>query len=225
MPPATATWSIARRADPDTFWREEAARIDWIRPFTRSDEDQLRRSRFRHPLVRRRHAQPRRQLPRPPSGEPRRYHRDHLGARRSRDEAARRITYRELHRDVCRFANVLKAEGVAKGDRVTIYLPMVPEAAVAMLACARIGAIHSVVFGGFSPEALAGRIEDCDRRWSSPPTKGCAAARQCRSRPMSMRRCERCPGGPARDRARRTGADVAMVDGPRHLVARRRRGA
>ena len=72
----------------------------------------------------------------------------------------RKITYRELHDEVCRFANVLKARGVKKGDRVTIYLPMIPEAAFAMLACARIGAIHSVVFGGFSPDSLAGRIED-----------------------------------------------------------------
>ena len=76
-------------------------------------------------------------------------------------EELRRITYRQLHAQVCRFANALKDRGVAKGDRVTIYLPMIPEAAVALLACARIGAIHSVVFGGFSPEALAGRIEDC----------------------------------------------------------------
>src|SRR6202011_3310981 len=73
----------------------------------------------------------------------------------------RRVTYRELHDGVCRLANALKARGVQKGDRVTIYLPMIPEAAVAMLACARIGAIHSVVFGGFSPDSLAGRIEDC----------------------------------------------------------------
>ena len=77
------------------------------------------------------------------------------------NEEPRRFTYAELHAEVCRFANVLKAQGVAKADRVTIYLPMIPEAAFAVLACARIGAIHSVVFGGFSPEALAGRIEDC----------------------------------------------------------------
>ena len=76
-------------------------------------------------------------------------------------EAPRRFTYAELHAEVCRFANVLKAQGVVKGNRVTIYMPMIPEAAFAVLACARIGAIHSVVFGGFSPEALAGRIEDC----------------------------------------------------------------
>jgi acetyl-CoA synthetase len=73
---------------------------------------------------------------------------------------SRRITYRELHAEVCQFANTLKNLGVAKGDRVAIYLPMIPEAAVAMLACARIGAIHSVVFGGFSPDSLAGRIVD-----------------------------------------------------------------
>ncbi|WP_448663246.1 acetate--CoA ligase [Sphingomonas sp. CJ20] len=80
------------------------------------------------------------------------------------DEAPRSFTYLQLYEEVCRFANVLKAQGVAKGDRVTIYMPMIPEAAFALLACARIGAVHSVVFGGFSPEALAGRITDCDSR-------------------------------------------------------------
>ena len=74
----------------------------------------------------------------------------------------KKITYRELHDQVCRLANVLKKHGVKKGDRVTIYMPMIPEAAYAMLACARIGAIHSVVFGGFSPDSLAGRIVDCE---------------------------------------------------------------
>ena len=71
------------------------------------------------------------------------------------------ITYQELHDEVCRMANILRNRNVEKGDRVTIYMPMIPEAAYAMLACARIGAIHSVVFGGFSPDSLAGRIEDC----------------------------------------------------------------
>ncbi|MGL5136218.1 MAG: AMP-binding protein, partial [Beijerinckiaceae bacterium] len=75
---------------------------------------------------------------------------------------SKKITYRELHTEVCRFANVLKNNGVRKGDRVTIYLPMIPEAAYAMLACARIGAVHSIVFGGFSPDSLSNRIEDCD---------------------------------------------------------------
>jgi acetyl-CoA synthetase len=76
----------------------------------------------------------------------------------------RKITYRELHEEVCRFANVLKSRGVNKGDRVSLYLPMVPEAAVAMLACTRIGAVHSIVFGGFSPDALKDRINDSDCR-------------------------------------------------------------
>jgi acetyl-CoA synthetase len=76
-------------------------------------------------------------------------------------DESHRITYRDLHREVCRFGNALRNLGVRKGDRVTIYLPMIPEAAVAMLACARIGAVHSVVFGGFSPDSLAGRIADC----------------------------------------------------------------
>ncbi len=75
---------------------------------------------------------------------------------------SRHVTYRELHDQVCRLANAMKTLGVKRGDRVTIYLPMVPEAAVAMLACARVGAIHSVVFGGFSPDSLANRIQDCD---------------------------------------------------------------
>ena len=79
--------------------------------------------------------------------------------------AVRRITYADLQRDVIRIANTLKKLGVAKGDRVTIYMPMVPEGAMAMLACARIGAVHSVIFGGFSPEAIAGRIEDCASDW------------------------------------------------------------
>ncbi len=74
----------------------------------------------------------------------------------------KKITYNELYEQVCRLSNVLKSNGVKKGDRVTIYMPMVPEAAYAMLACARIGAVHSIVFGGFSPDALAGRIDDCD---------------------------------------------------------------
>ena len=82
----------------------------------------------------------------------------------SPNDEPRNITFAELHAEVCRFANVLKARGVGKGDRVTIYLPMIPEAAFAMLACARIGVIHSIVFAGFSPDSLAGRITDCSSR-------------------------------------------------------------
>ncbi len=85
-------------------------------------------------------------------------------------------------------ANVLKSLGAKRGDRITIYMPMIPEAAFAMLACARIGAVHSVVFGGFSPDSLAGRIQDCDSNIVITRTKACAAARRSRSRPMSMPR-------------------------------------
>ena len=91
----------------------------------------------------------------------------------SPDAQPRRYTYRQLHEEVCRFANVLKGAGAKKGDRVTIYLPMIPEAAFALLACARIGAVHSVVFGGFSPDALAGRIQDCDSNLVITADEGC----------------------------------------------------
>ncbi len=146
--------------NPDRFWGKEGKRIDWIKPYTR-----VKDTSFAHPHVSikwfedgtlnvsanciDRHLKKRgKQVaiiwePDDPSAE------------------AQHITYRELHEHVCRLANVLKAQGVKRGDRVTIYLPMIPEAAYATLACARIGAIHSVVFGGFSPDSLAGRIEDC----------------------------------------------------------------
>ena len=88
------------------------------------------------------------------------------------------ITYRELHQQVCRLANALKANGVGKGDRVTIYLPMIPEAAVAMLACARIGAIHSLVFGGFSPDSLVSRIKDCGSKWVITADAGIRGGKQ-----------------------------------------------
>jgi len=91
----------------------------------------------------------------------------------------RHITYRELHAEVCRLANVLKDRGVKKGDRVSIYMPMIPEAVVAMLACTRIGAVHSIVFGGFSPHALRDRIEDADCRTIITADQGCAAASRC----------------------------------------------
>jgi acetyl-CoA synthetase len=91
---------------------------------------------------------------------------------------SRRVSYRELHRDVCRFANALKGLGVARGDRVTIYLPMIPEAAVAMLACARLGAVHSIVFGGFSPESLASRIQDCGSKFVITADEGLRGGRK-----------------------------------------------
>ena len=96
----------------------------------------------------------------------------------SPDAQPRRYTYAQVHEEVCRFANVLKSAGARKGDRITVYLPMIPEAAFALLACARIGAIHSVVFGGFPPEALAGRIIDCDSTLVITADEGCRAGKK-----------------------------------------------
>jgi acetyl-CoA synthetase len=124
----------------------------------------------------------------------------------------RTLSYRELHAGVCRFANVLKANGVGRGDRVTIYLPMIPEAAVAMLACARIGAIHSVVFGGFSPESLAGRIRDCDSRLVVTADEGCRGGKRV---PLKANVDRALAGAPSVQRVivvRATGGDVAWND-------------
>ena len=146
--------------DPEAFWGKEAKRIDWIKHFTK-----VKNTSFTYPDVSikwfedgtlnicancvDRHLKKRG---------------DQVAIIWEPDDPnadARHITYRELYREVNVFANVLRLMGVKRGDRVTIYLPMIPEAAFAMLACARIGAIHSVVFGGFSPDSLAGRIADC----------------------------------------------------------------
>ena len=149
-------WSAA---DPDSFWAEQARRIDWIKPFTRVKNtsfgpDSVSIKWFDNGTTNVAQNCIDRHLPRLASHTAIIWEGD--GPKRSKY-----ITYQDLHDEVCRLANVLKAHGVKKGDTVTIYLPMIPEAAYAMLACARIGAIHSVVFGGFSAESLAGRIEDC----------------------------------------------------------------
>ena len=148
-------------ADPDGFWGEHGKRIAWMKPYTK-----VKNTTFAWPDISikwfedgvlnvtesciDRHLETRGDQtaiifePDDPKAE------------------ARHITYRQVHEEVCRMANVLKSLGVKIGHRVTIYMPMIPEAAYAMLASSRIGAIHSVVFGGFSPDALAGRINDCD---------------------------------------------------------------
>ncbi|MDZ4869048.1 MAG: acetate--CoA ligase [Alphaproteobacteria bacterium] len=146
-------------SDPVAFWREQGKRVDWIKPYSKVKNVSFDAKDL---FIR--------------------WYEDgalnvsancidrHLAKRGDQTaiiwegddpKDSKHITYRQLHDEVCRFANVLKANGVKKGDRVTIYLPMIPEAAYAMLACSRIGAVHSVVFGGFSPDSLAGRILDC----------------------------------------------------------------
>ncbi|VTM48859.1 acetyl-CoA synthetase [Klebsiella pneumoniae] len=161
--------------DPDTFWGEQGKILDWMRPYTR-----VKNTSFA------------------PGNISIKWYEDgtlnlaancldrHLAECGGQtaiiwegDDASqsKHITYRELHADVCRFANVLLDLGIKKGDVVAIYMPMVPEAAVAMLACARIGAIHSVIFGGFSPEAVAGRIIDSSSRLVITADEGLRAGR------------------------------------------------
>jgi len=127
------------------------------------------------------------------------------------------FTYRELHREVCRFANVMKSRGAKKGDRITIYMPMIPEAAFAMLACARIGAVHSVVFGGFSPEALAGRITDCDSTFVITADEGKRGGRRVPLKANSDAACAiaKAAGTTVKTQLviRHTGADIEWEDG------------
>ena len=125
----------------------------------------------------------------------------------------KKITYRQLHREVCRFANVLKARGVGKGDRVSIYMPMIPEAAVAMLACARIGAVHSVVFGGFSPEALKDRILDSDCRVVVTADETVRGGRTTPLKANTDKALAQCPDVHSVIVVRRSGADVAWTEG------------
>jgi acetyl-CoA synthetase len=162
--------------DPEAFWAEQAKRLDWMRTFSK-----VKQTSFDDHNV-----------------DIKWFVGGHLNvsancldrhlAERGDQTAiiweadapghSRHITYRELHAQVCRFANALKHQGVAQGDVVTLYMPMIPEAAVAMLACARIGAVHSVVFGGFSPEALAGRILDCGSNVVITADEGMRAGRK-----------------------------------------------
>ena len=123
------------------------------------------------------------------------------------------LTYRELHGEVCMMANVLKRYGIGKGDRVTLYLPMIPEAAIAMLACARIGAIHSVVFGGFSPDSLAGRIQDCDSKLLITADEGVRGSKRVPLKANADKALESCPSVKKVLLVKRTGGEVAYERG------------
>jgi len=125
----------------------------------------------------------------------------------------KKITYKQLHADVCRFANVLKAQGVKKGDRVTIYMPMIPEAAISILACARIGAVHSVIFGGFSPDSIAGRIEDCKSTCVVTADEGLRGGRKIPLKANVDAACDKAGGVTSVIVVKRTGAPVAMKAG------------
>jgi acetyl-CoA synthetase len=125
----------------------------------------------------------------------------------------RKITYRQLHAEVCKFANVLKGRGVKKGDRVCIYMPMIPEAAVAMLACTRIGAIHSVVFGGFSPHSLTDRILDSDCRVVITADEGVRGGRKIGLKANTDQALEKCPNVHTVIVCKHTGGNISWKDG------------
>ncbi|HEX4106014.1 MAG TPA: acetate--CoA ligase [Rhizomicrobium sp.] len=197
--------------DPDGFWKKQAARLDWLKPFTKVSDVSWKAEDL--------HV---------------RWFEDgalnvaancidrHLAKRGNQTaiiwegddpKDSKRITYRQLHEEVCRFANVLKARGVKKGDRVTIYLPMIPEAAYAMLACARIGAVHSVVFGGFSPDSLAGRIVDCDSHVVITADEGLRAGKRVPLKANTDEALKKASGVTDVIVVRRTGGAVAMTSG------------
>jgi acetyl-CoA synthetase len=200
--------------DPDSYWRRQAARLDWATPFTKVgnwsyDADNLHIKWFEDGAL----------------NVAANCVDRHLATRGSQtaiiwegDDPAqsKHITYSQLHVEVCRFANVLKARGVKKGDRVTIYLPMIPEAAFAMLACARIGAPHSVVFGGFSPDSIAGRILDCDSRIVITADEGLRGGKAIPLKKNVDEALEKCPDVRDVIVVRRTGGAVTMKHGRDH---------
>jgi acetyl-CoA synthetase len=199
---------------PEQFWREETERLDWVKPWTKLSKWSFDEADFgiewfsdgtlnvsancldRHLAE----------------------HGDTVAIIWEGDDPAqqRKLTYRELHAEVCAMANALKALGARRGDRITIYLPMIPEAAAAMLACARIGAIHSVVFGGFSPEALAGRIQDCDSRLVITADAGMRGGKVVPLKANVDAALKSCPGVEAVLVVRHVGNDAAYVEGRDH---------
>ena len=204
--------AVARvEIDPDGYWRDVAGRLDWIKPFTVVKDVSFQADDFRI-----------------------RWFADgvlnvsancldrHLATRgddvaiiwEGDDPAdSRKISYREAHAEVCRMANVLKANGVQKGDRVTIYLPMIPEAAFAMLACTRIGAIHSVIFGGFSPDSIAGRVLDCQSNFVITADEGLRGGRIVPLKQNVDVALTQCPDVTRVLVVKRTGAKVFMRPG------------
>ena len=203
---------------PQAFWAEQARRVDWIEPFTIVKDvsfakDDLHIRWFADGVLNVCYNCVDRHLPDKA---------DELAIiwEGDRPEHDLKITYGALYSRVCRFANALKALGANKGDRITIYMPMIPEAAVAMLACARIGAVHSVVFGGFSPDALAGRIQDCESSIVITADEGVRGGRK-----VALK--ANVDAAARRDEVttlekvlvvRHTGADIAWMDGRDHWL-------
>jgi acetyl-CoA synthetase len=199
-------------SDPNGFWAEQAKRIHWFKHFTK-----VKNTSFDRPNVSIKWFE---------DGTTNAAYNcidRHLATRGDQvaiiwegddPKESKKITYRELHNQVCRLANVLRNRNVEKGDRVTIYLPMIPEAAYAILACARIGAIHSVVFGGFSPESLAGRIEDCQSKVVITADEGLRGGRTVPLKANTDAAIEKVAGGVDHVIVvKRTGAPVDMLPG------------
>jgi acetyl-CoA synthetase len=197
-------------ADPNGFWGREGKRIDWIKPYTKvmnaSFEGDVAIKWYEDGTLNASYNCIDRHLAK---------HADTVAILWEGDDPGedRKVTYRELHEQVCRLANVLKSRGVKKGDRVTIYMPMIPEAAFAMLACARIGAVHSVVFGGFSPDSLAGRIEDCRSTVLITADEGLRGSRKVPLKRNADTACDQCPDVSTVIVVRRTGGDIDWVEG------------
>lgn len=198
------------RRDPEGFWREEAKRIAWMTPPTRikntSFEGDVSIRWFEDGVLNAsvscldRHLEARG---------------DQVAIIWEGDDpnSDAKVTYRELHERVCRMANAMKALGVKKGDRVTLYLPMIVEAAVAMLACARIGAVHSIVFGGFSPDSLASRIQDCDSTLLITADQGRRGGRSVPLKTNADEALKSCPSVKNVLVVRNTGGEVPMQEG------------
>jgi acetyl-CoA synthetase len=206
-------WYDRSIQDPEGFWGEHGKRLDWIKPYTQVKDVSF-------------------------TGDVRiKWFADgqlnvaancldrHLATRGDQTaiiwegdspNESEHISYRDLHERVCRLSNALENLGVKKGDRVTIYLPMIPEAAVAMLACARIGAIHSIVFGGFSPDSLAGRIQDCDSNVIITADEGLRGGRKVPLKVNADKALETSWSVKHVVVVKRTGGDVHMVAGRDH---------
>ncbi len=204
-------------ADPEAFWGEHGKRLDWIKPYTivkdvSWETGDLHVKWFSDGVLNvsanclDRHLETRG---------------DKVALIWEGDEPGNthKLTYRQLHTAVCKFANVLKKLGVKKGDRVTIYLPMILEATYAMLACARIGAVHSIVFGGFSPEALAGRIVDCESKFLITSDEGVRGGRRVPLK-VNADKAAGIANGMVETMlvVKRTGADVEMKEGRDHWL-------
>ncbi len=197
--------------DPDAFWAEHAKRIHWMKPFSKVKntsfaKDNVSIKWFEDGVTNAAYNCIDR----------------HLHTRANQiaiiwegddPKELKKITFRELHDEVCRFANVLRNRNVKKGDRVTIYMPMIPEAAYAILACARIGAIHSVVFGGFSPDSLAGRIEDCKSNVVITADEGLRGGRKVPLKANTDAAIAKCGGVDHVIVVKRTGGAVDMEPG------------